>query len=62
MEVNPEIKACDVSRQEFMFTSELNVESGLVLPTILPKVKPRKWAVLPCRHILKLQKTLGEIL
>lgn len=34
MEVNPEIKACDVSRQEFMFTSELNVESGLAIPTI----------------------------
>lgn len=35
MEVNPEIKACDVSCQEFMFTSEPNVESGLAIKTIL---------------------------
>lgn len=34
MEVNPEIKACDVSYQEFMFTWELNAESGLAIPTI----------------------------
>lgn len=35
MEVNPAIEARDVSRQEFMFTSELNVESGQAMPTIL---------------------------
>lgn len=34
MEVNPEIKACDVSCQEFMFTSELNVQFGLAIPTM----------------------------
>lgn len=34
MEVNPEIKACDVSCQEFMFTSELNVQSSLAIPTM----------------------------
>lgn len=52
MEVNPEIKACDVSCQEFMFTSELNVESALAIPTVLYMVKPRKWAILPCQKTI----------
>lgn len=34
MEVIPEIKACDVSLQEFILTSELNVESGLAMPKV----------------------------
>lgn len=60
MEVNPEIKAGDVSRQEAMFTSELNVQSGLAISTILEKRGNRPLS--PCHYLLKLPKAACEML